>query len=107
SVVSMQVAISEALLLAVADAMHATFGDSVELSQSEILAVATAVHLHASDSLALTQAHALIVSDALHAQIAQQIKLRKPGDLSGAELFIVKAEDRFYVVAPSERYMVH
>lgn len=98
------VTLSQGVLLAVADALHAHGVDAVELTQAHVLAVQDASHAHAADAVALSQASVLVVSDTLHAHLAEALALRMPGAIGAATLFVVAAEARIIVVAPSQRY---
>jgi hypothetical protein len=100
---SAQVALTPEFVIQVADAIHALASDGPQLSAGAALAVASSAHLHLAGIVDLTQAATVIVSDSVHAQIASLISLIRPGEVAGADLLVVSAEGRLFIVAPEER----
>jgi hypothetical protein len=103
-----QVALSFGFTVTVADALHAQLADSPTLTVGYVLAVASALHLHEAGVVDLTQAGTLIVSDALHAHLADTVALRRPGAVDAETVFVVRSQQRTYIVASATRiHTVH
>jgi hypothetical protein len=94
-------------ILTILDGAHGHTADNIALTQSYILSIQHALHNHAAENVGLEVDHAtLIISDALHAHLADQCNVSEQItviETPGERIFMIQADGRVIAVSAGPR----